>query len=61
MNSKLTNVVNLVGNASQVIIAGSILAEFFYKVRSRKKAVTESNPDDDGGISPSSPQTPLAA
>ena len=61
MSTKLTNAVTLVGNASQVIIAGSILAELFYKVRSRKKTVAESNPDDDGDLSPSSPQTPLAA
>lgn len=61
MNSKLTNLVNVTGNVSQFVIAGSILAELFYKVRSRKKTVAESNPDDDGDLSPSSPQTPLAA
>ncbi len=56
----MTNFVSLVGNASQVIIAGSILAELYFKFRGRKKIVHESNPDDDGDISPS-PQTPLAA
>lgn len=60
MNSKLTNAVSLIGNASQVIIAGSILAELYFKFRGRKKIVHESNPDDDGDFSPS-PQTPLAA
>ncbi len=60
MNSRMTNFVSLVGNASQVIIAGSILAELYFKFRGRKKIVHESNPDDDGDISPS-PQTPLAA
>lgn len=61
MNSRLTNAVNLVGNASQVIIAGSILAELYYKIRDRKKTVADTNPNDDGDLSPSSDQTPLAA
>lgn len=61
MNNRLTNFVSLVGNASQIIIAGSILAELYYKIRDRKKVVTAPNPDDDGELSPSSEQTPLAA
>lgn len=61
MNSKLTNVVSLVGNASQVIIAGSILAELFYKIRERMKTAPKHNPDDDGDLSPSPQSTPLAA
>lgn len=62
MNSKLTNAVNLIGNASQVIIAGSILAEIYFKIRERMKTtLPDPNPDDDGDLSPSSPQTPLAA
>lgn len=61
MNSKLTNAVNLVGNASQVIIAGSILAELYFKIRERMKTSPDINPNDDGDLSPSSPQTPLAA
>lgn len=61
MNSKLTNTVNLVGNASQIIIAGSILAELYMKFRGNKKTSADTNPDDDGDFSPSSPQTPLAA
>ncbi len=60
MNSRMTNFVSLVGNASQVIIAGSILAELYLKFRGRNKIVHESNPDDDGDLSPSA-QTPLAA
>lgn len=61
MNSKLTNTVSLVGNASQVIIAGSILAELYFKIRERMKTSPDTNPDDDGDLSPSSPQTPLVA
>lgn len=61
MNSKLSNAVSLVGNASQVIIAGSILAELYFKIRERMKSSPDTNPDDDGDFSPSSPQTPLAA
>lgn len=61
MNSKLTNAVSLVGNASQLIIAGSILAELYFKIRERMKTSSVTNPDDDGALSPSSPQTPLAA
>lgn len=61
MNSKLTNAVNLVGNVSQVIIAGSILAELFFKIRERMKTSPDTDPDDDGDLSPSSTQTPLAA
>ena len=61
MNSKLANAVSLVGNASQVIIAGSILVELYFKIRERMKTSPDTNPDDDGDISPSSPQTPLAA
>lgn len=60
MNSKFSNFVTLVGNVSQVIIAGSILAELYYRIRDRKKPVTDPDPDDDGDLSPSS-QTPLAA
>lgn len=60
MNSKLTNFVSLVGNASQVIIAGYILAEFYFQLRDRKKKVTDTNPDD-GDLSPSPQPTPLAA
>ncbi len=61
MNSKLTNAVSLVGNASQIIIAGSILAELYFKIRERMKTSPGTNPDDDGDHSPSSPQIPLAA
>lgn len=61
MNSKLTNAVSLVGNASQVIIASSILAELYFKIRERMKTSPVTNPDDDGDLSPSSPQTSLAA
>lgn len=61
MNSRLTNFVSLVGNASQVIIAGSILAELYMKLRGQKKMPTGTNPEDDGALSPSSSQTPLAA
>lgn len=61
MNSKLTNVVSLVGNAPQVIIAGSILAELFYKIQGRMKTAPKHNPDDDGDLSPSSQSTSLAA
>lgn len=61
MNNRLTNAVNLVGNVSQVIIAGSILAELYFKIRERMKTSPNTNPDDDGDNSPSSPQTPLAA
>lgn len=61
MNSKLTNVVNLIGNASQVIIAGSILAELYYRIRERLRTSPDTNPDDDGDLSPSSEHTPLAA
>lgn len=61
MNNRLTNAVNLIGNASQIIIAGSILAELFFKFRDHHKTVTDQTPDDDGDLSPSSPQTPLAA
>lgn len=61
MNNRLTNAVNLVGNVSQVIIAGSILAELYFKIRERMKTSPNTNPDDDGDHSPSSPQTPLAA
>lgn len=57
----MTNFVSLVGNASQVIIAGSILAELYLKFRGRKKTASDTNPDGDGDFSPSSPQTPLAA
>lgn len=61
MNNRLTNAVNLVGNVSQVIIAGSILAELYFKIRERMKTSPNTNPDDDGDHSPSSPQIPLAA
>ena len=61
MNSRLTNFVSLVGNASQVIIAGSILTELYKKLRDRKKNSTEPDPDDDGHLSPSPQPTPLAA
>ena len=61
MNSKFSNFVTLVGNVSQVIIAGSILAELYYRIRDRKKPVTEPDPDDDGDLSTSSSQSPLAA
>ena len=61
MNSKLTNAVSLVGNASQMIIAGSILAELYFKIRERMKTSPDTNPNDEGDLSPSSPQTPLAA
>lgn len=61
MNSKLTNFVNVAGNVSQLVIAGSILAELYYKIRERMKTSPVTNPDDDGDLSPSSPQTPLAA
>lgn len=37
MNNKLSNTVNLVGNASQIIIAGSILVELYQRIRARKK------------------------
>lgn len=61
MNSRLTNAVNLIGNASQVIIAGSILADLFMKFRGPRKTPAEIDPDDDGDPSSSSQQTPLAA
>ena len=61
MNSRMTNFVSLVGNASLVIIAGSILAELYFKIRERMKTSPDTNPDDDGGLSPLSLQTPLVA
>ena len=61
MNNRLTNAINLVGNVSQVIIAGSILEELYFKIRERMKTSPNTNPDDDGDHSPSSPQIPLAA
>ena len=60
MDNRFSKAVTLVGNASQIIIAGSILAELYFKFRDRKKkAVANPNPNDDGDFSPS-PQ-PLAA
>lgn len=61
MNNRLKNAVNLAGTVSQVIIAGSILAELYLRFRNRKKEVTDPNPDDDGDFSPSSPQSSLEA
>lgn len=59
MNNKFSRIVTLVGNASQIIIASSILVELYFKFRDRKKS-QKSNPDD-GDFSPSPTQTPLAA
>ena len=61
MNSKLTKFVNVAGNVSQLVIAGSILAELYFKIRERMRTSPDTNPDDDGDHSPSSPQIPLAA
>lgn len=61
MNNRLTNFVSMAGNASQIIIASSILAELYFKIRERMKTSPNTNPDDDGDHSPSSPQIPLAA
>lgn len=61
MNNRLTNTVSLVGNVSQVIIASSILAELYFKIRERMKTAPKHNPDDDGDLSPSPQSTPLAA
>lgn len=60
MDNRFTKAVTLVGNASQIIIASSILVELYFKFRDRKKS-QKSNPDDDGDFSPSPTQTPLAA
>ena len=62
MNNRLTNFVSMAGNASQIIIASSILAELYLKFRDRSKVVDPvHNPDDYGDHSPSSPPIPLAA
>lgn len=61
MNNRLTNFVSMAGNASQMIIAGSILAELYFKLRERMKTSPDTNPNDDGDHSPSSPQITLAA
>ena len=60
MNNRFTNFATVVGNVSQLIVAGSILAELYMKFRDRKKS-HQLNPDDGGGLSPSPQQTPLAA
>lgn len=60
-NNKISDFVTLAGNASQVIIASSIQAELYFKIRKRIKTSPENNPNDDGDHSPSSPQIPLAA
>ena len=58
MNNKLTNFVSLAGNASQIIIAGSILAELYFKFHDHNKKVADYIPDDDDDTP--SPSTPLA-
>ena len=61
MINRLTNVIPLAGNVSQVPIAGSVPAELYMKLRGNQNAAAGPNPDVDGGLSPSSSQTPLAA
>lgn len=58
MNNRISNVISLVGNASQVIIASSILAELYFKFHDRNKKVADYTPDDDDNTP--SPSTPLA-
>ncbi len=59
--NKLSNFVTLAGNASQIIIAGSILADIYLKLRAYYKKVADNTTDDDGDNSPSPQPTPLAA